>query len=162
MQWNCYHFLSSIHPTCISNQETSTEAQGFPLRDVFFARARTPPTEFYNINKRKVALSVISHCPKSDKQLSHPAIILQPNTQWADFISSKKFNRASHLLSNDAFQINMPPLRKWDMMKLITSVNFSHLRWRPFNRWLIIKMLTQLYRRPAGAGYAFLYSGPFI
>lgn len=86
----CSHSLYIVYYpicTCTSNQETSTEAQGFPLRDVFPVRARTPPVEIYNINKSKVTLSVIAHGPKSDKQLSHPALVLN-QTHNDDFFTS--------------------------------------------------------------------------
>lgn len=67
-------------------------------------------------------------------------------------------NTASHLLSNDAFQINKPPVGKTRHDEINNKCQFLTFEMdASFNRWLVIKMLTQLYRRPAGFGYAFIY-----
>lgn len=65
-------------PTCTSSHEASTEAQGFPLKDVFLARASTPPVETENITKRR---SIMAHGTKSDQQLSHPEVVIEPNNE---------------------------------------------------------------------------------
>lgn len=116
--------------TCTSNQEISTEAQGFPLRDVFLARERAPPEEIYNINKGYVTLSC--YCMVLNQinnwVILHMSLSQIHNEDGIFSLSSEKVNTASHLLI-DAFQTNMSSLREWDMMKLISD-NFSHLRCR--------------------------------
>lgn len=63
-------------PTCASNQEMSTDAQGFPPQDVFLARARTPPAE---IHKNTSKVTVVVHIP-NQKNNSHAPPVLKPNT----------------------------------------------------------------------------------
>lgn len=87
---------------------------------------------------------------KSKVSLSVSLIVPNPinNSHTRTFFPFEKVNTACHLLSNEAFQINMSPLGKWHMMKLITSDNFSHLRWRPSSAdgWILKCRLS--YRRP--------------
>lgn len=76
----------------------STDAQGFPLRDVFVATANLPPV---HIQIPKLEKShVTARIPSSDKQLSHPALRMKPKAQLEDIFTpphptTEKLNTAA-------------------------------------------------------------------
>lgn len=127
----------------------------------------------YAHSTHKVSKSqVTARIPSLEKQLSHPALHMKPNAQWEDFFTPPPPNSTPPPPPrNSTLQ---PSVVKWccphqrramckktknthdcinNKCQYLTEMEAS------FSRWLLIILLTQSCRRPAGVGFGLVYSG---
>lgn len=146
----------------------STDAQGFPLRDVFVATANLPPMHI-QLTKLAKAKSLL--------------VSLHRKNNWVIQLSTWSQTHNERIFSPPPSPPTPPPPRNSTLQPSVVKWCCPHQRRAmckktenthecinnkcqyltameaSFSRWLLIILLTQSYRRPAGVGFGLVYSG---
>lgn len=104
---------------------------------------------------------VTARIPSSDKQLIHPSLHMKPNAQWEDLSAHPTPPQRNPRQQSSVAKWCCPHPHRcaWKETKqktphdCINKCQYLTEMTASFSRWLVIILLTQFYRRPAGVWF---------
>lgn len=138
----------------------STDAQGFPLRDVIVATANLPPMQC-QITKLEKAMSLLVSLHQTNNWVIQLPTWSQTHNEriFSPHPTTQKLNTAAICCQGmlaASTSLRMEKIKKINPTThdcINNKCQYLTKMMKSFSRWLVIILLTQFFRRPAGVGF---------